>query len=84
MDESVEVGKRIGVQIIDDVNGILGCNALVPLYFVGFDAFQFMEKQLTLHEVVILGEVAQLSLDIAVLLGHQLIQSLLHLVQHHH
>lgn len=43
-----------------------------------------MEEQLALHEVVILGEVAELSLDVAVLLSHQLVQPFLDLVQHHH
>lgn len=43
-----------------------------------------MEEQLALHEVVVLGEVAELSLDVAVLLSHQLVQPFLDLVQHHH
>lgn len=84
MDESVEVGDGIGVQVIDDVYGVFGGNPLVPLNFVGFDALELVEEQLALHEVVVLGEVAELCLDVAVLLGHQLVQPFLDLVQHDH
>ena len=84
VDESVEVGDGVGVEVVDDVDGVLGGDALVPLYFVGLDALEFVEEEFALHEVVVLGEVVEFGLDVAVLLGHQLVQPLLHLVQHHH
>jgi hypothetical protein len=40
-----------------------------------------VEEQLTLHEVVVLGQLVQFSLDVSVLLSHQLIESFLHFVQ---
>lgn len=44
MDESVEISKRIRVQVIDDIDRILSSNAFKPLYFIGLDALQLVEQ----------------------------------------
>ena len=32
MNESVEVLDSVGVQIVDDIEGVLGCDQLISLY----------------------------------------------------
>lgn len=44
MDESIEVGDSVWVKVIDYIDGIFGCDALVFLYLAELEMFELVEK----------------------------------------
>ncbi len=44
MDESIEVGEGVGVEVVDDVDGVLGSNAFVALDLCELGLFELMKE----------------------------------------
>jgi hypothetical protein len=84
VDEAVEVGEGVGVEVVDDVDGVLGGDAFVALDFVGTRTADLVQQQFALHEVVVARELSQFCADAAVLLSHELVEALLDLVEDEH
>jgi hypothetical protein len=70
------------VKVIDYIDGIFGCDALIFLYLAELEMFELVEEQLALHEIVIFGHFGHFLLDIAVLFGHELVQPLFHFIEY--
>ena len=82
MDESVEVGDDVRVEVVDHIDGVARGDAFVLLNLGNDGLAEFVEEQLALQVVVVVGEFDQFVLDALVLLHHQLVQVLLDIVGH--
>lgn len=83
VDESVEVGDDVGVQVVDDVYRELRGDAFVLFDLGELLGLHFAHEQLALHEVVVAGQLAQLLLDAPLLLLDECLQLAPHLLHHH-
>jgi hypothetical protein len=83
VDEPVEVFDGVGVQVVDDVQGVLGSNQLVFLDVVAARTAQFPPQQVALHHEVVLQQLPHLPVDLSLLLPQQLLQHLLHVLPAH-
>ena len=82
VDESIEVGDDVGVQVVYDANGKLSRNALVLIDLAELPCGQFAHKQLALHIEVVICQLCQLSLDFLLLLSDQLSQTIADFPKH--
>lgn len=81
VDEAVEVGEDVGVEVAEHCRGVPSGDAFVVLDLAVQRGRELAREQLGLQEVVVFVELGELVPDVPVLLAHELVQFLPHFVE---